>query len=219
MCKVQCETYIFCRDDDKNTSLFFCSLVATRCMCLFIQRLIFSLSLLSLYQFHSKLWKVFFPHNCFFISPKVTLRSCGNRAGSPKLYFTVSRFAVENKGHFAIKFIDFAFILRPKSRTAARPMEGRNATPGISPITSPRSWLKMAPPYPSSAPLLSVRWRLRSSCYCSNARRIYHPWPERGATERALIPSCALCSQPKASGVKATYILLDLNQLFLLCLI
>lgn len=72
---------------------------------------------------------------------------------------------------------------------------------GISPscIIGTRSWLKMALPYPSSAPLLSsVRWRLRSSCYCSNAWLIYHPWPERGATERGLIASSALCSQWKS---------------------
>lgn len=66
----------------------------------------------------------------------------------------------------------------------------------------------------------SVRWRLRSSCYCSNAWLIYHSWPERGATERCLIASCALFPQPGAFRVYSwseSYTqLLDLNQLFLL---
>lgn len=81
------------------------------------------------------------------------------------------------------------------------------------------SWLKMALPYPSSAPFLSsVRWRLWSSCYCSNAWLIYHPWPERGATERTLIPFCALCSRPTEFQVyflrPNCMTLLDLTQLF-----
>lgn len=56
-----------------------------------------------------------------------------------------------------------------------------------------RLCLKMALPYPASARLLSsLKWRLRSSCHCSNTWLIYHPWPERGATERGPIASFPL---------------------------
>lgn len=119
----------------------------------------------------------------------------------------------ENKNYFAVRFI---WLPSHKSTFGVQSLKeewltgiwdrwrsekATGAGSGISPscIIDTRSWLKMAPPYPSSAPLLSsVRWRLRSSCYCSNAWLIYHPWPERGATERGLIASCALSSQSKS---------------------
>lgn len=208
-------------------------------VCLFREIFFFSKSPLSRLCFtqYFKVVESFFPPTGFFISPQVTLCCTRAAVGSGLLLFYckhLSRYVVnmnteerKRKQLFSLKvYLDSV----PKSNVSfldpqmERWTEYRlAAVPGISLLlgVSPHSWLKMALPYPHSASLLSsVRWRLTSSCYCSNTRLIYRPWPERGATESGLIHSCALCSPPEAflkvQLKQKLHQLLDLNRLCLL---
>lgn len=161
----------------------------------------------------------FYLPNCFCIFLYFLCAAVGNRSGSPTFYvyhvlriFEVDMNKEKGKQCFYVRFIRFniseakvSFEDKWRSnlheyRIALGPLEVAMQVneSRYRVLSCLRFWLKMALAHPSSAPLLSsVRWRLVSSCYCSSYTwLIHHPWPERGATERGLIPLCALCSQP-----------------------
>lgn len=134
----------------------------------------FSLSLLSLSQFHSKFQtcgKFSFPPTVSLFFLKLlcaTPESCGNRSVLSIFYCEhLSRFVVkknmvdrqrEKKNYFGVVLIQFPsqkslFYFKttekgwlPGIQDCCRPIKSQNASPGIL-------RLKMALPYPSSAPL------------------------------------------------------------------